>query len=92
MAVGRSGTMTGEKLFDDASVKVGAKRGHHSRPPRRGSGPSADGGAVYGLGMIGALVFFLRTAQTDRERLLAFPMAMVWPALLVYRLFRFLGA
>jgi hypothetical protein len=40
--------------------------------------------------MIGALVYFLGTARSDRDRLLAFPMAMVWPALLVYRLFRYL--
>jgi hypothetical protein len=63
----------------------GTKRG------ARGSGRTQGGGAVYGLGMIGALVYFLGAAQTDRDRLLAFPMAMVWPALLVYRLFRFLA-
>lgn len=67
-------------------VKHGRRRGGARR-----SGPPANGGAVYGLGMIGALVYFLRAAETDRDRLLAFPMAMVWPAILVYRLFTFLA-
>ena len=66
------------------------KRGRR-RGGARGNRPPANGGAVYGLGMIGALVYFLRAAETDRDRLLAFPMAMVWPALLVYRLFTFLA-
>jgi hypothetical protein len=55
------------------------------------SGSSADGGAIYGLGMIGALVYFLGTAQSGREYVLAFGKALVWPALLVYRAFKFLG-
>jgi hypothetical protein len=83
--------MATEKMLDEASAKVGANHGHHRSPSRRGSGQAANGGAIYGLGMIGALVFFLRTAQTDRDRLLAFPMAMIWPALLVYRLLEFLA-
>jgi hypothetical protein len=45
---------------------------------------SANGGAVYGLGMIGAAVYFFTTATTRDERLLAIPKAIVWPAILVY--------
>jgi hypothetical protein len=60
-------------------------RGSARRAPRQG------GGAVYGLGMIGALVYFLGTAETAREYALAVGKAMVWPALLVYLAFRKLG-
>ena len=53
--------------------------------------PPAGGGAVYGLGMIGALVYFLGSAETGREYVLAVGKAIVWPALLVYRAFKVLG-
>jgi hypothetical protein len=46
---------------------------------------------VYGLGMIGALVYFLGTAESGRDYVLAFGKALVWPALLVYKAFRVLG-
>jgi hypothetical protein len=82
--------MASETIPDEASVKTDhGRRGRRRRS--RDNKPTAGGGAVYGLGMIGALVFFLQAARSDRERLLAFPMAMVWPAILVYRLFRSLA-
>jgi hypothetical protein len=61
-------------------------RGRAGGPRQAAGGP--NGGAVYGLGMIGALVYFWQGATTREERLLAFPMAMVWPAFLVYRAFK----
>ena len=59
-------------------------------PPTRNSPPPA-GGAVYGLGMIGALVYFLGTSESGRDYALAVGKAMVWPALLVYKAFKSLG-
>jgi hypothetical protein len=56
------------------------------RPPQ--SGPAGGGGAVYALGLIGALVYFLRSAQTGQDYALAVPKAVVWPALLVYKLLK----
>jgi hypothetical protein len=41
--------------------------------------------------MIGALVYFLGTAESNSDRALAFGKAVVWPALLVYRAFQRLG-
>jgi len=38
--------------------------------------------------MIGALVYFLQAAESGRDYLLAFPKAIVWPALLVYKLLK----
>ena len=58
-----------------------------ARRSRQG-GPAAGGGAVYGIGMIGALVYFLQAAESGRDYLLAFPKAIVWPALLVYKLLK----
>ena len=41
--------------------------------------------AVYGLGFIGALVYFIQHASTFSEGLLGVGKALVWPALLVYK-------
>ena len=54
----------------------------------RQNGPAAGGGAVYGLGMIGAIVYFFGSAETGRDYVLAIPKASVWPALLVYKLLK----
>lgn len=59
------------------------------RPDR--SAPPPSGGAVYGLGMIGALVYFVGTAESPSGYLFALGKAIVWPALLVYKAFRLLG-
>ena len=48
----------------------------------------AGGGAVYGLGMIGAMVYFFGSAESPRDYALAIPKASVWPALLVYELLK----
>jgi hypothetical protein len=54
----------------------------------KGGAPKQSGGAVYGLGMIGALVYFAGTADSGKDYALALGKAMVWPALLVYRAFK----
>jgi hypothetical protein len=54
--------------------------------------PPPAGGAVYGLGMIGALIYFLRIAETREDYVLAVGKAVVWPAILVYLALRRLGA
>lgn len=46
----------------------------------------SEGGAVYGLGLIGALVYFLPHVTTLIEGLLAVGKSLIWPALLVYHL------
>lgn len=47
--------------------------------------PSAPGGgAVYGLGLIGALVWFWQQAHGLGEHVVAVLKAIVWPAFLVY--------
>jgi len=44
------------------------------------------GDAVYGLGLIGALVFYLQHATSFWNGVLGILKALVWPALLVYHL------
>ncbi len=54
-----------------------------------GAGASgAGGGAVYGLGLIGALVFFWQEADGFWEYVLAILKCLVWPAFLVYEAFQ----
>lgn len=45
------------------------------------------GGAVYGLGLIGALIYYLGHATTFGMGLLGILKAIVWPAILVYHTF-----
>jgi len=46
--------------------------------------------AVYGLGLIGAAVFYIKNAATFGAGVLGFLKALVWPAMLVYKLLDFL--
>jgi hypothetical protein len=45
---------------------------------------------VYGLGFIGAAVYFIQHAPTFWMGVLGFLKALVWPALLIYKLLEFL--
>ncbi len=51
---------------------------------------SGGNGAVYGLGFVGALVYFIIHAQTLGQGLFGVLKAIIWPALLVFNLFGFL--
>lgn len=42
--------------------------------------------AVYGIGMIGAWVYYFRRATTTQQRVQAFFKGLAWPAFLVYDL------
>jgi hypothetical protein len=47
-------------------------------------------GAVYGLGLIGAWVYYIGRAKTFQEGVIGFFKGLVWPAYLVYGLLKFL--
>jgi hypothetical protein len=49
---------------------------------------NASGGAVYGLGLIGAWVFYWEQADAFWEYVLAVLKGLVWPAFLVYEAFQ----
>ena len=49
------------------------------------------GGAVYGLGLIGAIVYYIQTADGFWLGVLGVLKALVWPAFLVYHLLKLVG-
>jgi hypothetical protein len=50
-------------------------------------GSVAGGGVIYGLGVIGAWVFFFQQADAFWEFIWAFFQGIFWPAYMVYELF-----
>lgn len=53
---------------------------------------NASSNAVYGLGFIGAAIYFISTAASFWIGVLGFLKAIVWPVFLVYEAFKNLGA
>ncbi len=51
---------------------------------------SGASGAVYGLGMIGAWVYFIGHATTFGIGVLGFLKGIVWPALLIFEALKYL--
>lgn len=49
-------------------------------------------GAVYGLGFIGAIIYYLSGATSFWVGVLGFLKAIVWPAFLVFEALKFFGA
>ncbi|MBW2976201.1 hypothetical protein KY347_02010 [Candidatus Woesearchaeota archaeon] len=52
---------------------------------------SCTGGAIYGLGFVGAAVYYISAATGFWNGVLGFLKAIVWPAFLVYGALKFLG-
>jgi hypothetical protein len=55
------------------------------------NGAAAGAGAIYGLGIFGAWVWFFQQADTFWEFLLAFFQGIFWPAFMVYEVFQALA-
>jgi len=51
----------------------------------------APAGAVYGMGLIGAAIYFISQATSFWIGVLGFLKAIVWPAFLVYEAFKHLA-
>lgn len=51
---------------------------------------AAGGVSIYGLGFIGAVIYYISTATSFWIGVLGFFKAIVWPAFLVYELLKFL--
>ena len=51
-----------------------------------------SGGAVYGLGFIGAAIYYISNSTTFWMGVVGILKALVWPAFLVYGLLKSLGA
>lgn len=50
------------------------------------------GGGVYGLGFLGAAIYYVSTASGFWMGVLGILKALVWPAFLVFEVLKFLGA
>lgn len=48
-----------------------------------------SGSAVYGLGFIGAAIYFISQAASFWEGLIGFLKAIVWPAFFIYEAFKY---
>ncbi|MGB8981005.1 MAG: hypothetical protein WCC12_03950 [Anaerolineales bacterium] len=59
--------------------------------PRRKVIYRNPGAPVYGLGFIGALIYYIGHATTFWLGVLGFFKAVVWPAMLVYELLKYLN-
>ncbi len=58
---------------------------------KKGScGCGACGGGIYGLAFIGALVYYIQHAESFWMGVLGVLKALVWPAILVYKLLELL--
>lgn len=51
---------------------------------------NASGGAVYGIGIFGALIYFLQHAQNFQQVIWGIAQSIFWPAVLVYKALEFL--
>jgi hypothetical protein len=49
-------------------------------------------GGIYGLGFIGAAIYYISVAATFWVGVLGFLKAIIWPVFLVYEALKFLGA
>lgn len=52
---------------------------------------SSGSGAIYGLGFIGSLIYYITNANSFVDGLTGLLGSLVWPALIVYKLFTFLA-
>lgn len=77
------GTAIDREIEKEGGCGDGKKWHHHA-----GNG---GGGAVYGLGFIGAAVYYISHATGFWMGVLGFLKAIVWPAILVYQLLGIAG-
>jgi hypothetical protein len=81
--------MRAETRIDGEDEEANMTEPERSSYRRRSTVRTAGGGnAVYGLGLIGALVYFWQQADSFGQYLLGILKAVVWPAFLVYEAFQ----
>lgn len=51
---------------------------------------NAGGGALYGIGVLGALVYFIQTSTSFLDGIVGIIMAIFWPAVVVYKVLELL--
>ena len=77
--------MSKEKIEEEAT-KEWNTRGHYRKYHR-----GVMGGGIYGLAFVGAAVYFIQHSDTFWMGVLGFLKAIVWPALLIYKILTMLN-
>ena len=62
----------------------------HDQQGRKVIYRGAASAPIYGMGLIGALIYYLQHATTFLAIVLGFLKAIVWPAMVLYKLLEFL--
>jgi hypothetical protein len=65
-------------------TKLQTRTGEQRMADNRGNAGAAGAGAVYGLGFIGALVYYIGTANSFWDGVWGVLQSIVWPAFFVY--------
>jgi hypothetical protein len=76
---------------DHAGTGAASAQGAEERTMSNGSAGTASGGAIYGMGIIGALVYFWQQADSFWEYVWAAVQGLFWPAVMVYEAFEALA-
>jgi len=58
----------------------------------KGIKSNAPANGLYGLGLIGAAIYYISTAAGFWMGVIGFLKALVWPAFLIYEALKYLGA
>ncbi len=66
--------------MDSEKHKYWAKNNYHH-----------SGNAVYGLGFVGAAIYYIQHSSTFIDGVIGILKAIVWPAFLIHKLFTLLG-
>ena len=82
------GAEIGGKIGGEIEKELGKKGGEKAVCKTK---PGGDCGAIYGLGLIGALVYFIQYADGFWLGVLGILKALLWPAFLVYELLLMTG-
>jgi len=64
---------------------------HTAAPKLKCRKSGAVSSSIYGLGFIGAVIYYLQHASGFWDGVLGIFKALVWPAVLIYKLMEFLG-
>jgi hypothetical protein len=73
--------------MEQENIKADCVHCNHRRCRNNNQGAA---GAVYGLGLIGAAIYYIQHAGTFWIGVLGILKAIVWPVILIYNLFGFL--
>lgn len=84
-------TATDELRFLQDRLEPLRQKSHREATMASNNAGAAGGGAIYGLGIFGAWVYFFQQADGFWEYLLAVLQGLFWPAFMVYQVFQTLN-